>query len=169
MDATLPPELASESASGSLKVVRHTFGGKAAAGVLIVMLAVAAALGQYLMAEPDPFPQLPESPKFQPTYNIAPASMPPVVETDAAPAANPPAPNPEAELERVMDASFQRINTSDISSVNQFLDTYGKHERAIRLGFVEKAEGWRDTLMKLDAEAEAETRRKQKSVPWDME
>ena len=106
LDGALPPELASDAASGSLKVVRHTFGGKAAAGVLIVMLAVAGALGQYLTSERDPFPQLPEPPKFQPNYNTAPEGAPPVSEADTAPAAKTPAQDPELEFDRAMDVSF---------------------------------------------------------------
>ena len=165
MDGALPPELAPGAASGSLKVVRHSFGAKAAAGVLIVMLAVAGTLGQYLMSTPDSSSQLPELPKFPPHYEKA--SAPELAEST--PPAKPEAADPEVEFNRLMDVAFSRVNSSDISSVNQFLDTYGKNERAIKLGYVVKVEAWRDTLMKLDAEAEEETRRKQKSVPWDME
>lgn len=167
MDGALPPELAADGASGSVRVVRHSFGAKSAAAVLVVMLAIAGALGNYLMNANDPAVALPDPPTFAPRHVPVAAAAP--EEADAAPATKPAPVDPEAEQNRMMDVAFERLNNSDISSVNEFLASYGKNERAIKLGYVSKAESWRDTLIKLDAEAEAETLRKQKSVPWDME
>ena len=163
MGGALPPELASES----VRVVRHSFGAKSAVAVLVFMLAVAGALGNYLMNAREVSVALPDPPTFAPRYAPPPAA--PVDTAEAVPAAKPETVDPEAEANRIMDVAFERLNSSDISSVNEFLASYGKNERAIRQGYVAKVEAWKDTLIKLDAEAEAETLRKQKSVPWDME